>query len=377
MTHTHPRIFVGTAVALAALALACGGEDAAPAVAAPPVMVQTVAAHTVTDRIEAAGELLAVEEASVAAEVDGRVTLVRVLEGAAVAAGDVVLEIDRERRKLALDTERALVAEAGAAVAEASRELERIRSLHERNAASRSQLDAAETSREQSRSRLEAARARLGLADRALRDASVAAPFDGLVARRYVSAGDFVGVGEKLYDLVALDPIEVVFHLTERDSGRVELGDRVEVRVAPHPDEVFVATVNVVSPRIDPQTRTLRVKAALDNAHGRLRPGLFARADLGVAVREGVPMLPEDAILQRSDGQIVFVLDGDSRVERRKVTTGVFRDGLVEVVAGVAAGERVVVRGQARLVEGAAVDVRTSEGEPVLAGSPPAAEATP
>jgi RND family efflux transporter MFP subunit len=368
---------IGAALALCLLAPGCGGDDAAPSVSAPPVMVETVAAHTVTDRIEAAGELLAVEEASVAAEVDGRVTEVRVPEGAAVAAGDVVLEIDRERRKLALDSERAVVAEAEAAVAEASRELERIRSLHDRNAASRSQLDGAETARQQSRSRLEAARARHGLAERALRDASVAAPFDGLIARRYVSAGDFVGVGQKLYDLVALDPIEVVFHLTERDSGRVEMGDRVEVRVAPHPGEVFTATVNVVSPRIDPQTRTLRVKAALDNADGRLRPGLFAQADLGVAERTGVPMLPEDAILQRSDGQIVFVLDGDSRVARRKVTTGVFREGYVEAVTGVAAGDRVVVRGQARLVDGAKVDVRTSEGEPVLAGSPPAAEATP
>ena len=369
------RIGIGACVALGALA--CGGDDAGSAIAAPPVMVVTVAAHTVTDRIEAAGELLAVAEASVAAEVDGRVTEMRVLEGAAVAAGEVVLEIDRERRQLALDSERALVAEAEAAVAEAGRELGRIRSLHERNAVSKAQLDASETALQQSRSRREATRARLGLAERALRDASVAAPFDGLVARRYVSAGDFVGVGEKLYDLVALDPIEVVFHLTERDSGRVELGDQVEVRVAPHPDEVFPATVNVVSPRIDPQTRTLRVKAALDNSDGRLRPGLFARADLGVAVREGVPMLPEDAILQRSDGSIVFVLDGDSRVQRRVVTTGVFRDGYVEAVAGVRAGERVVVRGQARLVDGSRVDVRTSEGEPVLAGAPPGSEATP
>jgi membrane fusion protein (multidrug efflux system) len=365
------------AAALVAAAIACGGDDAAPAVTAPPVMVEEVAAHTVTDRIEAAGELLAVAEASVAAEVDGRVTEVRVLEGASVAKGDVVLEIDRERRQLARDSERAVVAEAEAAVGEASRELARVRSLFDRNAASKAQLDASETALQQSRSRLEAARARLGLAERALRDASVAAPFDGLVARRYVSAGDFVGVGESLYDLVALDPIEVVFHLTERDSGRVELGDRVEVRVAPYPDEVFSATVNVVSPRIDPQTRTLRVKAALDNAGGRLRPGLFARADLGVAVREGVPMLPEDAILQRSDGQIVFVLDGESRVVRRKVTTGVFLDGQVEAVTGVLPGDRVVVRGQASLVDGARVEVRNAEGEPVLAGSPPAVEATP
>ena len=358
---------VGLAMAAALLAVACGGDDTGPKVQAPPVLVETVPARTITDRIEASGQLLAVAEASVAAEVAGRVTEVRVLEGAAVVAGDVVLEIDRERRQLALDNEQAMVAESRAALTEAGRELARIRRLHDRNAASKAQLDEVETGQRRARSRLAAAEAQQGLAERALRDASVAAPFDGLVARRYVSTGDFVSQGEKLYDLVALDPVEVEFHLTERDSGRVSMGDRVEVRVAPYPDEVFQASVNVISPRIDPGTRTLRVKAALDNADGRLRPGLFARADLGVAVREGVPMVPEDAILQRSDGSVVFVLNGDAKVERRNVRTGVFEDGYVEALSGVAPGERVVVRGQSRLLDGSVVEVRTEDGEPVVA----------
>jgi membrane fusion protein (multidrug efflux system) len=236
---------------------------------------------------------------------------------------------------------------------------------------SQSQLDEAQTALRRAESRLSAARAQRGLAERALRDASVGAPFDGLLARRYVSAGDFVSEGQALYDLVALDPVEVEFHLTERDSGRVKLGDRVEVRVAPHPDEVFEAHVNVISPRIDPRTRTLRVKARLPNPDGRLRPGLFARADLGVAVRQDVPMIPEDAVLQRSDGAVVFVLDGDSRVSRRNIRLGVFRDGRVEATVGLRVGERVVVRGHSRLVDGSPVDVRTAEGEPVAGdGSP-------
>src|SRR5262245_42282652 len=183
-----------------------------------------------------------------------------------------------------------------------------MRSLAERNAASQSRLDEAETELRQSRARLEAAEAQRGLAERAVRDASVRAPFAGLLARRYVSVGDFVNAGQPLFDLIALDPIEVEFHLTERDSGRVSLGDRVEVHVTPFPEETFLATVHVVSPRIDPATRTLRVKARLDNTAGRLRPGLFARADLGVAERADVPMLPEEAVLQRSDGAVVFVL---------------------------------------------------------------------
>jgi membrane fusion protein, multidrug efflux system len=340
----------------------CGSDDAAPAVAAPPVMVAEVEPATLTERIEAAGQLVAVDEASVAAEVGGRVTALRVEEGAAVAKDDVVLEIDRERRVLELASQRAGSAEAREAIERAQRELKRITSLAERNAASQSRLDEAETELRQARARLEAAEAQRGLADRAMRDASVAAPFAGLLARRYVSVGDFVNAGEPLFDLVALDPIEVEFHLAERDSGRVSLGDKVEVHVAPFPNETFLATVHVVSPRIDPATRTLRVKARLDNSAGRLRPGLFARADLGVAERSNVPMLPEEAVLQRSDGAVVFVLRDDGRVERRGIQTGIIRDSRVEAVSGLRVGERVVVRGQSRLVDGLVVDVRDADG---------------
>jgi membrane fusion protein (multidrug efflux system) len=273
-----------------------------------------------------------------------------------------------------------MAAEAREAIDRARRELSRIRSLKERSAASQSRLDEAETELRQAQARLAAADAQRGLAERALRDASVAAPFAGLLARRYVSVGDFVSAGQPLFDLVALDPIEVEFHLTERDSGRVSLGVPVEVRVTPFPDEMFPATVHVVSPRIDPATRTLRVKARLENRDGRLRPGLFARADLGVAEREGVPMLPEEAVLQRSDGAVVFVLRDDGRVERRGVRTGSFVEGFVEAVSGVRAGERVVVRGQSRLVDGLAVDVREADGSKAaaaVAGEPRAGEALP
>ena len=92
------------------------------------------------------------------------------------------------------------------------------------------------------------------------------------------------------------------------------------------------------------------------------------------AVREGVPMVPERSLLQRSDGSVVFVLNDDDRAERRNVQLGIFRDAMVEVVSGVAVGERVIVRGMSRLVDGSAVDVRLQDGS--KAGPPSVADAT-
>ena len=338
--------------------LACGGGDAGTqAVRLPPVTVEPVRVQRLEDRIEATGELLAPERAEIAAEVPGRVTEIRVAEGSRVEAGTIVLEIDPERRELEVASVGAQLAEAKAALAEMQRDAERIRTLHGRNVASDSRLDQAETQLALTRSRKEAAEAALGVAQRALRDASVAVPFAGFVARRMVSRGEYVNAGQPLFELVALDPIEVELHLPEVDAGRVRLDQPLALTVAPWPDEVFRATLTFVSPTIDPKSRTLRVKAQLANPDGRLRPGLFARADLGVAQREGIAMIPEEAILQRADGAVAFRLLGD-RVERVRIETGVHREGLVEVVKGLGPTDRVVVRGHAELSDGMSVAVQ-------------------
>jgi membrane fusion protein (multidrug efflux system) len=350
--------------ALAALTLAgCGSKEEAATVAAPPVMVAPAEAMRIEDRIEATGELRAQNAAAVAAQVGGQVTKLVRDEGVAVAADETVIEIDPELRSLERDNARAMAAQADAQASEAARDLDRMEKLHAQGVAADAKLDQIRTALRTARSARDAAQAQLGMAERAMRDASVKAPFAGLVARRYVSQGEFVQPGQKLFELVALDPIEVEFHLPERDSSRVTQGASVGVRVSPFPDEVFHATVTVISPTIDPQTRTLRVKALLPNPDGRLRPGLFARTDLGIAVRENVPMIPQEAVLQRADGAIAFCLEG-ARAQRRVLKLGVFHDGRVEVVEGIAPGDLVVVRGQEQLVDGSPVSVRNAQGAP-------------
>jgi membrane fusion protein (multidrug efflux system) len=171
--------------------------------------------------------------------------------------------------------------------------------------------------------------------------------------------------GDPLFELVSLDPVEVEFHLPEADAARVHEGQPIEVTVAPYPDEVFDATVTVVSPTIDRRTRTLRVRALVPNPDHRLRPGLFARANLGVARREGVLMVPEEAVLQRADGAVVFKLVAEDRVARVPVETGRVRDGAIEVRRGLAKGDRVVSRGHADLIDGSRIVARHPDGTPV------------
>ena len=357
------------ALVAAAVVAGCGEETKVAEIAAPPVLVAPVESLRIEDRIEATGELRAPSAAAIAAQVGGQITKLIRDEGAAAAAGDVVIEIDPERRDLEARNARAMLAQADAQASEAERELSRMEKLHAEGVAADAKLDSVRTQLRLARSSREAASAQLGMAERGARDSSVRAPFAGLIARRYVSEGEFVQPGQKLFELVALDPIEVEFTLPERDSSRVVLGQPVAVRVAPFPDEVFQAEVSVIAPTIDPMTRTLRVKARMSNADGRLRPGLFARADLGVSVREHVPMIPEEAVLQRSDGAIAYRVIAGNRAERRNIKLGVIRDGRVEVVEGLAAGDAVVVRGQAQLVDGSPVTLRDAQGAAADAGA--------
>lgn len=351
------------AVSLLAFALlACNSTEAPSEATGKPVVVTPVFSMDLEERIEASGELLAKQRADVAAQVSGEITEVLVEEGSAVEEGAVMLEIDPERRHLELDRARARVGETQAAVAEQEREVNRMRALAKQGVASETKLDQTETALETARSRLAGARADLGVAERELRDASVTARFSGLIAERYVDLGEFVREGQQLVDLVTLDPVEVEFHLPEADSARVKVGLPIEVTVAPYPEDVFDATVAVVSPTIDPRTRTLRVRAVIENADGRLRPGFFARANLGVASREGVLMVPEEAVLRRLDGAVVFRVGEDARVTRLVVETGLMRDGMVEIRSGLAEGDPIVSRGHDDLIDGSAIIARNPDG---------------
>jgi membrane fusion protein (multidrug efflux system) len=355
-------VFTLTSVML--FGVACGVAEEVAVIEAPPVYVSSVEPHDFEERIEASGELQAKDRADIASEIAGAVTKVAADEGDPVIEGQLLLAIDPEKRQLELANARARHSESKATLAEAERELARIQKLHAQGIASESNLDEKQTELSRAQSRHAAARAELGVSERALRDANVRSPFAGFVARREVSRGEYVQPGQVLFEIVSLNPIELEFNVAERDSARVAIGQHVRVTVAPYPDEAFRGDVTVIAPTLDARTRTLRVKALIDNADTRLRPGLFARADLGVALRRDLLWVPQEAVLLRADGQIVWVVDGEDRVRRASVRTGIHHDGRVEVLEGLAEGDEVVVRGHSGLQDGVAVSRRGKDGAP-------------
>ena len=337
---------------------ACGEEAVEKREFLPSVSVAEVVSVDLAQEIRASGDLRARFHTAIAAEVEGRITNISIEEGSQVEKGAVVLEIDPARRKLDVGAARARLAQARAQYTKDKSQAERLRKLRSQNVASEQQLEEAETALVLARSAIEAERAALGVAQRALADASVSAPFAGHVAKREVQLGEFVQPGHPLFEIVALDRLEVVFNLPELDTQRVAVGQKVSLEVGAFRDRRFEGVVTFVSPTVDPDTRTLRIKAEVDNADAALRPGLFARVSLGIDRRDGVKMVPVEAVTRRSEGAFVYRLGAEDRVERVAIETGVQDGELLEVLGELEVGDRIVRRGHAGLTDGATVAVR-------------------
>jgi len=345
--------------------MGCGQEEIQVEDLLPSVSIFRIEAMTFDEEIRASGDLKARFHTMIAAEVAGRVTELSIDEGGAVEADAVVLEIDPARRKLDLAAAEAKLAQARANLRKERSQTARIRELRSQNVSSIQQLEEAETALELAQSAVRAEEAEVGVNRRAVGDSSVAAPFAGLVARRSVELGEFVQPGTELFELVSLDPLEAIFSLTELDTERVEMGQHVAISVGAFPNRTFDGVVTFVSPTVDPATRTLRIKAEIDNSGALLRPGLFARVSLGVARRENVMMVPAEALLQRAGGASLYrVIDGD-RVERVSVETGVTSNNMVEVRGDVRPGDRIVRRGHGGLADGMVVVIREGARPPV------------
>ena len=361
--------FMLGSLALSTLCSGCSEEVVAPEELLPSVSAVEIVAIDLDEEIRASGDLRARFQTMISAEVAGRVTELSVDEGGSVAKGAVVIKIDPERRKLDLSAAQARLAQARANLRQELSKVERVRKLRSENIASVERLEEAETALLLAESAVRAEEAAVGVAQRALSDASVSAPFAGLVSRRSVELGQYVQAGATLFELVSMHPLDVVFSLTEFDTQRVSVGQRIQVHVGAFADRSFEGVVSFIAPTVDPATRTLRIKAEIDNSENLLRPGLFARVNLGTDQRKSVLMVPEEALVQREGGASLFLIGEGDRVRRVTVETGIQSKGRVEVRGEVSAGDRVVRRGHGGLADGMVVVVRDSQSTSVETAS--------
>jgi membrane fusion protein, multidrug efflux system len=313
---------------------------AAPGAMAVPVEVAAVQVGPIQRRLTAVGSLRSNESVIMRPEVAGRIAAIRFDEGQRVEQGQPLVVLDDS-------IYRAEVEEAQASLELSRANHERALDLLKRGAGTTKARDEAVAELRQDEAALELAKARL---DKTV----IRAPFEGMVGLRKVSVGDFVNVGQDMVNLEQIDPLKADFRVGEVYLGAVRPGQRIELGVDAFPEESFAGEVYAIDPLIDESGRSIVLRARLPNPDNRLRPGLFVRVALVLNERNDAIQVPEQALVPQGQDQFVFrVVDGKAALT--KVTAGIRRDGMVEIVDGLGPDDEVVTAGQLKLRDGAAV----------------------
>jgi RND family efflux transporter MFP subunit len=332
---TSRTFIAGLAVACCA---ACAGHDAQrPAAVDLPAATVRVQVAEPKSRIvaeEVAGTIRAKRQARLEAKVAGRIEQMRAVPGEAVRTGQLLVRLDFEETRAKLD-------QAVALRQQAVSDLERYEALLDRGAATPSEFEAV-----QARSRV--AQATVEEVQTMLGHAEILAPFNGVVTRKLADVGDLAVPGRPLVEMEDPAALRAEADVGESLIDRLEIGQLIEVRVSTMATPLQ-GTVTEIGPAADPASRTFVVKVDLPRTPG-LRGGAFASIAVPVG-RTDALRVPATAVVQRGQLELVFVAN-EGQAELRLVKTGK-RDGAeVELLAGVSAGESVVVSGAAQLREG-------------------------
>lgn len=298
--------------------------------------------------------LAPVEGVMLGADADGTITKIAVENGAAVKAGDVLVEFDTT-----VEAAQLAAAEARHNIAQLDRK--RAEELLAKNTISQAELDAANAQLKQSEADAAALRALLG-------KKIVRAPFDGRVGIRLVNLGQFVARGAPLMPLQRLDPMFVNLQVPQRQLPQVAVGQNVLVRIDAFPNRVFEGKVSAINPSVDAASRNVTIQATIGNPDEILRSGMFARAEIELPVGAPTVVLPATAISYASYGNSVFIIekmkhpDGSEYLGVRQefVKLGATRGDQIAVLSGVKPGEEVVTSGVFKLRNGLEVQVNNT-----------------
>jgi membrane fusion protein, multidrug efflux system len=342
-----------------------GGPGGQP----PVVEVVPVKTGVITEISEAVGTTRAFESVVITARISGNVEAVSFTEGATVKAGDELLRLDSAERRADHEGAKAAITQEEAKRNELRTKLDRAIQLRKTGAGTEALVDDLTAQVKTSDSAIQNALAKERAAQARLNDVIVRAPFAGRVGIRQLSVGSFLDTRTPITTLDDISKVRLDFQVPENLLARISTNAAIKASSVAFGDRKFDGRVAVIDTRIDPLTRSVKLTAIVDNPDLSLRPGMFMNAWLEVAKRENAILIPEEAIVGEGPLQIAFAVK-DNKVERRIIKVGQRESGMVEVTAGLAVGEQVVVRGLQRVRGGLTVNARPLGAVP--ASTPPA-----
>ena len=322
-------------------ALGGGGKAGGPS-AGMPVKVAAVSVRTVADELSAVGSLLANESVVIRPEIAGRIAAIHFAEGQAVSAGAKLVSMDAAEF-------RAQLAGSSADARLNAQRLKRAEELRLQGFISQQALDEA-------RENLARANARRREDEVRVSKTEIRAPFAGVTGLRQVSPGAYVKPGDDMVRLESIDTLKVDFRVPELYRNRLQNGQEIILRVDAFSDKQFTGRVYAMESTVDERTRTLLLRARLENPQRLLQPGMFTRVSLVLGKRDRAMVVPEQAIVPKGQDSFVFRVVAGKAV-LTKVQIGKREPGYAEILSGINASDQVVTDGQIKLQDGAPVSV--------------------
>lgn len=322
-----------------------GGEAKGNPGAPPPLPVEAIVVRPekLDNKLVVTGTVLANESLELKSEISGKITSIAFQEGSYVKKGSVLIRINDEEivaqlqkqkynQKLNEDNEF------------------RQRKLLEKDAISQEEYDNA-------LNRLNTTVADVQLLEAQLAKTRISAPFDGIIGLRYVSEGAYLSPNTPIATLYNNSPAKIEFAIPSRYSTSVAAGKDIHFKIEGD-TLIYNGKVYAIEPRIDQDTRTLKLRALADNKNGRLLPGLFVELELVLATVKDAILIPTEAVVPEQAGKKVFVLQ-NGKVRETKIETGLRTNTDLEVLSGLKSGDTVLTTGILQLREGMNVQITT------------------
>jgi multidrug efflux system membrane fusion protein len=348
------------------LASACHKAEPPPQ-AMPPALVAagTAAAEDVPHYLDEIGRCVALERVSIQPQVTGRITQIHFADGADLKAGDLLFTIDPRPYKAELAAAEANLAQSKAVADLAKIEFARSKTLLEKKALSQAEFDTSRNAVDVAEARVQQNQAAIDKARIDLDYCTIRSPIDGRAGHRLVDVGNVVTANTgSLLLIQRLDPIYADFTVTENDLPSVQRNMskgtlHVEARLPDESAPPRTGDLTFVDNAVQDETGTVRLRATLANADHVFWPGQFVRARLILATIKGAVLIPYEATQQSPRGPFVYVIKADSTTELRPVTLGQRQGDRIVVEKGLAAGEKIVLKGHQRIQPGAPVREET------------------
>jgi RND family efflux transporter MFP subunit len=303
------------------------------------------------------GTLATLREAVVKAKVAGELVEVTVREGQSVAKGQAVARIDQTEVQARLAARQADVEAAKAQLVWAEKNRTTQKALLEKAFISQNAFDNIQSNHDVAAAKLRAAQADLVVARKALGDSVLHAPFAGVVAERHAQAGERVAIDAKVLTVVDLATMELEAAVPATAIGQVKVGQKLRFRIDGLGEREFEGTIERINPATAAGSRSINVYAVIDNRDQSLRKGMFAQGSLRLGAIPGALVVPASAVREEAGTPYVYAIV-EGTVKRKAVRTGpADAAGLVQVVEGLEAGDRIVRANLGALREGATANL--------------------